>query len=246
MNKNIEQLKKSGENYCVFDTETLGVVDPSIYDLGYTISNGDKILVSRGYLVKEIWENKELMNTAYYKEKIPRYEHLLALGEIEVKPFLWILRKWYADLYDYEVNNMAAYNLGFDLRAVRHSLAVQGLSTSIYNFIFGGKRLIDLWLNSANILFKTSDYRDFVEENNHYTEKGNRKGTAEVAYQFITNDLHFIEDHMALSDAIIETKILHELLDSGEPIQYGVKAQVWTIYNQDIIKKKKIQISGRQ
>lgn len=235
---------KTTEKYCIFDTETLGVVEPSIYDLGYTIYNGTEIVLTRSYLIKEVWENKEKMNSAYYKEKIPKYEELLKEGKTEVKPFMWVLRKWYADLYDHEVNNMCAYNLGFDLRAVRHSLAVQGLSTSIYNFIFGGKRLIDLWLNSANILFTTTDFKEFVDKNNHYTEKGNRKGTAEVAYQFITNDLHFIEDHMALSDAIIETKILHELLERGEPIQYGVKGYIWSIYNQDIIEQKKINIQG--
>lgn len=231
--------------YCIFDTETLGVVRPSIYDIGYTIYNGEDIILTRSYLVKEIWENKTDMDSAYYKEKIPKYEELLKDGKTEIKPFIWILRKWYADLFDFEVNNICAYNLGFDLRATKHTLEEIGLSSSIYNFIFGGKRLIDLWLNSASILFTTADYRDFVDENNHYTEKGNRKGTAEVCYQFITSDLQFIEDHMALSDSIIETKILHEILKSGEPIQYGVKGSIWSIYNQDIIEKKKFNIKGQ-
>ena len=85
---------KRTETYCIFDTETPGVVEPSIYDLGYTIYNGTEIILTRSYLIKEVWENKEKMNSAYYKEKISKYEKLLKEGKTEIKPFMWVLREW--------------------------------------------------------------------------------------------------------------------------------------------------------
>ena len=61
----------------VFDTETTGEIITSkngheimqkyIYDIGYTIADKKKIHLKRNFIVKEIFENVNLMNSAYYK-----------------------------------------------------------------------------------------------------------------------------------------------------------------------------------
>ena len=46
----------------VLDTETLGVFDPSVYDLGYVIVDStDGIVVERDYLTAEIYGQTERM-----------------------------------------------------------------------------------------------------------------------------------------------------------------------------------------
>ena len=59
----------------VLDTETLGVFDPSVYDLGYIIydTDLDKVVVARDYITQEIYDNPAKMKSAYYANKMPIY-----------------------------------------------------------------------------------------------------------------------------------------------------------------------------
>ena len=43
----------------VLDTDTLGVFDPSVYDLGYLIydTESEEIVVARDYITQEIYDN---------------------------------------------------------------------------------------------------------------------------------------------------------------------------------------------
>ena len=46
----------------VLDTETLGVCDPTVYDLGYIIYDDvDGIIVARDYITKEVYGQTERM-----------------------------------------------------------------------------------------------------------------------------------------------------------------------------------------
>ena len=77
----------------VLDTETCGgFASPLVYDFGYVIANenGD-IIKSRSYVIKEVYDNKALFETAYYKEKRPLYEERLKSGYSKKVSFAWAM-----------------------------------------------------------------------------------------------------------------------------------------------------------
>lgn len=114
------KIDKRKNYYLIFDTETTGgdVNIKYIYDLGYTIADKKQIYIRRNYLVKEIFENSELMATAYYVNKMPKYKKMIQAGEVEIKPFAEIIKILQKDLKDYYVKFACAYNINFDLDAL--------------------------------------------------------------------------------------------------------------------------------
>ena len=60
-----------------------------------------------------------------------------------------------------------------------------------------------------------NDFIKFCEKNKKFTDSGNYSTTAETIYQYIKNDVDFIEDHTALSDSLIEYEILKECIKNG-------------------------------
>ena len=77
--------------------------------------------------------------------------------------------------------------------------------------------IADLWLVSCEKLINTDRYRDYCLQNNFLTNSGTFfKTSAESTFSYLTNDIDFIEEHTALSDAIIEVAILTKILKKGK------------------------------
>ena len=61
---------------CVLDTETAGGLSyPLPYDFSYVIYQGKEMTVvcKKSFVIKEIFMDTKLMDSAYYCEKIPSY-----------------------------------------------------------------------------------------------------------------------------------------------------------------------------
>lgn len=72
--------------------------DGLVYDIGFVICDKDgNIYAKRSFAIQEIFDWKELMSTAYYKEKLPKYYEKIAKGEME-KISIWKARKEYTKL----------------------------------------------------------------------------------------------------------------------------------------------------
>ena len=108
---------------CVLDTETVGSLDaPLVYDFAFTICDKKgKIYHQENYLIEEIFTNRELMASAYYVSKLPKYEKMVETGEIEILPYVEILQRFTTVLYEFDINVISAYNLAFDKRAMLHT-----------------------------------------------------------------------------------------------------------------------------
>lgn len=77
--------------------------------------------------------------------------------------------------------------------------------------------IADLWLVSCEKLINTDRYKDYCLQNNFLTNSGTFfKTSAESTFSYLTNDIDFIEEHTALSDAIIEVAILTKILKKGK------------------------------
>ena len=101
---------------CVFDTETTSLEKPFCYNIGYVIYDTDmqKILLSRSYVVEQIWHNLPLFSTAYYAEKRPIYVAEMRAHATIMSKFGYICQQMIRDFSAYEVEIAYAYNSPFD------------------------------------------------------------------------------------------------------------------------------------
>ena len=97
------------------DKKKLAIAKPLVYDIGWTIANRTQGIVKKCcYLVAEIFCVPAIFNTAYYKDKRPKYLEMIAKGEAEVKPWDEIMKIFLEDLANCKY--MTAYNIMFDAK----------------------------------------------------------------------------------------------------------------------------------
>lgn len=192
----------------VLDTETLGVHDSRVYDLGYVIADlkTGEILKSRDYISKEIYDNPNLMNTAYYANKMPIYEERLENGYCKRVRWCDACRMLSRDIKKYGVNELYAYNSQFDTRAIATTCQALGVKT---NPVANG--IIDIWKGITDPhITETKEYKDFCKANGFMTrhKKPKCQAKAETVFRYLTNNTNYLEEHTALEDSKIELEIL--------------------------------------
>lgn len=90
------------------------------------------------------------------------------------------------------------------------------------HFLFRGKdyKLIDVWGVSCETLINNYTYKKKCIDNGMISPSGEFfKTSAESSYRYLVNKYGFIEDHTALSDAIIETFIIAKAAKKGKLIE---------------------------
>ena len=94
-----KKLSRKSKFLIGIDTETanpqidekgkLDLSDSLVYDVGWIITDKKgNVYLKRSYVVAEIFLDPELMNTAYFKEKIPQYWTNIKNGTRILKRFL--------------------------------------------------------------------------------------------------------------------------------------------------------------
>ena len=75
------------EKFMVFDTETTNDIDcPIMYDFGFAvIDRKGKVYQKGSFVVADVFLDKELMESAYFAEKIPMYWEQIKSGQRELK-----------------------------------------------------------------------------------------------------------------------------------------------------------------
>lgn len=77
--------------------------------------------------------------------------------------------------------------------------------------------IADLWLLACERLINNQRYKDYCLKNEFLTNSGTFfKTSAEATFSYLTENAGFIEDHTALSDAVIESEILRKILTKGK------------------------------
>lgn len=189
----------------VLDTETLGLQNPTIYELGFIIydTETNSIIKERDYLIKQVYDNLDLFNTAYYSSKRPIYEEMLVSKLIKRVYWGYALNMLLKDIEKYNVSEIYAYNSRFDKNAINHTIQALNGAKGFES------EILDI-MNYIQPIVSTQDYQGFCESNGymtkHKTPRPQKK--AETLYRYLTNNTDFIEDHMALSDSQIELTIL--------------------------------------
>ena len=88
----------------VLDTETTGTVKPCAYDVSYEIIDDNGIAIAeKHFVVEQAWHNLPLFETAYYKEKRPKYVALMRAHKAEMKKYGHIMQELKRDIKKYDV-----------------------------------------------------------------------------------------------------------------------------------------------
>lgn len=197
---NRTKMEKKRALFLLLDTETTGTLDaPFIYDIAFrVVDKKGNIYAEKAYIIKDVFNNKDLMNSAYYKEKLPLYHSVLPRVKATIQQVENELKAW-AGLVTY----VSAYNLAYDLKACKNTFG---------HDLFKDNKHYCIWQNAIFHICQSRLYREYAKENDLTTQsKKFYSSNAESVYKYLTRQESFIESHTALEDVEIEHVILQSL-----------------------------------
>lgn len=220
----MKKIDKRRNYILVLDVETIGVDDRSIFDIGFIIADkqGNKY-ERRSYLVKEVFNNMELMSKAYYFKKYPIYIEELAQGIHTLENWETILMDMWSLIKEYDVKSVMAYNLQFDLGAMSYTnKSLRGREFKMFDKLF--KQCI--WGLSVQTICQQKTFKRQIMEKGLLTaSKKFMSSSAETVYKYITQQWEFVEAHQGLKDVEIEVEIMAKCYKQHKKIQKGIIAQ---------------------
>ena len=203
----------------MIDVETTNDIDcPLVYDVGYQIFSLSRgVVCERSYINVDIFSDEKLMESAFFKDKIPQYIEDYNNGKRKLSE-LWGIKKMIkSDCEAYHVKYACAHNAAFDNRALNTTQRYQTTSKSRYFLPFGIKWLDTLKM-ARKILKDNDEFGTFCYENDYLTQRGCRRYTAEIIYRWLTADNDFTESHTGLEDVKIERMIFEYLMNENPEI----------------------------
>lgn len=202
----------------ILDTETVPLdknikeVMPTnmfVYDIGWAIvDKRGNVYKTRSFVVADIFlDEKNLMKSAYYANKIPQYWGDIKAGTRILLTFNNIRKIFYEDIKEYGIKEVYGHNMWFDNGALANTQ--RWLTKSKYRYFFSKEiEVCDTLKVARDVLGKMPSYKKFCIENGYMTKNNQVRYTAEVIYRFITQNTDFIENHTGLEDVLIEKEIL--------------------------------------
>ena len=232
---------RTKEMLLVIDTETCNSVEePLPYDIGYAICDRQgNVYLKRSFVVAEIFlDMKDVMQSAYYANKIPMYWEDIKSGKREIRTFRTIRNIVHEDMKAYNVKKVGAYNMGFDRKALNN--LTRYVTKSFYRWFFPfGTEYFCIWHMACQTILNTKSYIDFAEKNGLVSEKDNILTSAESTYKFLTKEVNFIESHTGLEDVEIETEIMAKCYRTHKKMNPKVNSACWLLPQ-----KKRKEIRG--
>ena len=225
-------MQKRRNNIIVFDTETVNDCGhPLVHDIGWVcLDKNLNITRKRRFLVAEFHQlGKNLLyNNEFYSQYSKEYH--MARKEVDTLPWKDIRDILLADMRQCKISTIAAYNIGFDYRALSTTEMFfnRGLNDRFLKSI-DSKTILDLWYLACSTVLDTDEYRGWCLKNSALSEKGNFKTSAESCYRYLFGS-DYIEAHTALSDAIDEARILQYIVENCKgDFTYGLQGQPWRL-----------------
>lgn len=199
------------EKFIVLDTETTNDIEcPLVYDVGFAVIDKNGFVYEKhSFVVADVFLDKELMESAFFFEKIPMYWEQIKKGERTLTSFFNVRRTLAKVMAEYDIDTVIAHNARFDY--ISTATTQRYLTKSKYRYFFPyGTKVWDT-LKMAREVFKDDEkYCEFCTENNYKTSNNSNRYTAEILYRFLTDDNSFIESHTGLEDVLIEKEIFVE------------------------------------
>ena len=211
MNRRISYKIVLDTETCPIDKDFEGVAPWNmwVYDCGWAVvDKRGTVYRTRSFVNADIFlGEKELMKSAYYAKKIPQYWEDIKSGKRILTSFRKIHQTLLADMEEFEVKQVFAHNMRFDLGTLNQT--ERWLTKSKYRYFFPyGTEICDTLKMSRDVVAKMPTYKKFCKENGYMTKNGQVRLTAEILYRYITGNQDFSECHTSLEDVMIEKEIM--------------------------------------
>jgi hypothetical protein len=189
----------------IFDTETIGTSDKSVYELAWLVFDGRIVLEHRSFLIEEVFTDPVRMSGAYFKHLIfSEYMPRLSSGQMTLSSFGRVRDQWHADLLSHRVSRIMAYNIAFDFGALRYTSQAIGDRA---RFSRWRMPYACLWANACLILGASKHYRAFCVNNGFISARGNLLTNAETMLRYVLDDPCASVPHVAQDDVLAELAI---------------------------------------
>lgn len=223
-------MDKRKKYFLVLDVETANSIDdPLVYDIGFVI--GDKkgnIYEKYSFAIAETFDYyQDLLQTAYYAEKIPQYYVEMAQG-IRSKTNFYMARQTILFLMkEYNITEVFAYNCHFDRRALTSTQRY--FTKSKYRWFFPyGTKFSCIWNMACSTLLQQKTFRIRAIAKKWFTPSGKNISTnAETVHKYITGDDDFSEQHKGIDDVLIEYDILLRCLNQHKKMTKHIDRLCW-------------------
>lgn len=217
-------IDKRKSYYLTIDTETAnGLDDPMMYDLGGAIHDKrGHVYETFSFVIYDVFcADRALFNTAYYATKRPMYEAQIAAGQRKIVS-IYTARKHVADLCKkYNVKAIIAHNARFDYRSTNYTIRYVTKSKSRY-FLPYGIPMWDTLKMAQDTICQQPTYQRWCKRNGYCMKNGKPRATAEILYQYITQNVEFVEDHTGLEDVLIEKEIFAKCMAQHKKMRKNV------------------------
>jgi len=219
----MKKIDRRKAYYVVLDTETCNTIeDNMVYDLGFAVvDKRGKVYEKFSFVIYEVYVGmKDVMQTAYYAEKLPQYENDLASGSRKMVSLLTARQILRDVCKKYNVRAIMAHHAEFDHRALRRTIRYITKSEYKYFLPYG----IEVWDTekmARDTIGKSALYPLWCEQNGFMTKQNPPRPQmkAETLYRYMTGNINFIESHTGLEDVMIEKEIFKRCMSYHKPMR---------------------------
>lgn len=224
----MEKIDHRIKYYLIVDTETANTfkdgnnLDTSsalVYDIGFAvIDKRGKIYEKKSMVIPDVFfDMPEIMETAYYKEKVPLYYEAIHNYETEIRTFFKARKIIHEIMLRYNINIVVAHNARFDVCVL--NTTTRYLSKSLCRYFFPKDTIFyDSLKMARSVILKMPTYRLFCENREMLTKNGRLSATAENLFRYISKIDDFEEKHTALADVEIEAQIFAYCFKQHKPM----------------------------
>lgn len=188
------------------------------YDVGFAvIDTHGNIYETFDFVNADIYCNEpELMESAYYADKLPQYEAEIEAG-IRTLATSHTIRKVMLDAIErYHIKEVVAHNARFDCDTLNNAVRWDTKSKYRYWFPFGMVEWWDSMKMARSVICKMPTYKKFCKE---VLGLDRVSASAENLYRFISGNHNFKEAHTGLEDVYIEAEIVAYCYRQHKPME---------------------------
>lgn len=197
-------------NTIVKENGTIDMSDVLVYDCGWAVvDKRGTVYETASYVNRDIFcDERELMQTAYYANKIPLYVEELRTGARTMASTYEIRQSMLETMEKWDIEHVCAHNARFDNNALNRTQSYTTTGRFRYWFPFGKAIWWDTMKMAQDVIVPMPTYVKFCQKHGYILKNGKPRKTAEILYRFITGDINFEESHTGLEDVLIEKEIL--------------------------------------
>lgn len=227
----MKKIDKRVKYLLVVDIETANIIEDALaYDIGFAVTDKrGRIYETGSFMVSEMFfDYKDMMKTAYYAEKLPKYWEDYKEGTRKIASIYTIRKIMLGLMKEYNIKDVFAYNANFDRTGLDRTIRFLSKSKTRWFFPFGTK-FHCIWHMACQTIFQQKTFQKVAFLNDWLSAKGNIQTSAEIAHRYLTCDFQFMESHTGLEDVLIETQIMSMCFRQHKKMDTKINRLCWRL-----------------